>query len=224
MPSIGTNFFDILVSGQFDIYRGLLHSVDQQIDRDLIKFGQKMQDSANQDDDEYSQWMYQEFIVDEYVQREEHKGVFLDAIFVALFAFFEHELTRLCDNARNKVNCPWSVTEFGHNNRMGKAKDYLKKLGIDFPADSQAWSAAKKYQTIRNRIVHVGNTLKEEEKDLIDFAKGKEILVEGALPDGSKKFTVQLTSDFCDVAISDVEMVVIEVNRAYWQWHQGKAP
>ena len=109
------------------------------------------------------------------------------------------------------------MKDLPRRDHLESAKKYLKKLGVDFPAGSSAWKQAKEYGKVRNKIMHEGSPLGEDE-DIIRFANEHGVLVETSPVSGRKEFDLRLTRKFCAMALNDIEKVLIQANVAYENW------
>ena len=213
-------FIEFIFSYKVDMYRRLLDWVDQQIKKDDLAWAQELEKAASQLEDGYYQ-----HLLDEYLEQAEYTGIFFHAFFASSFALFEYELVRVCERARKVVKTPFSVKDFGRSDLMTNVKEYLKKLGVDFPAGSSEWKQANNYRKIRNKIMHEGSVLGEnvdENDDIFRLAKENGILVEAFSFDGNKELTLQLTREFCEKALDDMKQVLIQVNVAKEEWLTGR--
>ncbi len=215
---------EFIVSYNLDKHRNLLNLVDQQIKKDELALTQELEKDtshieADLRDDYYEHLLAQRSDLEEYMR------IFLDAFFASSFALFEYELVQVCEWARKAVKTPFSEKHFGPSASMSDVKDYLKKLGVDFPAGSSEWQQATNYREIRNKIMHAGSALGEnvdENDNIFRFAKENGILVEASSFEGNKEFTLQLTREFCEKALDDMKQVLIQVNVAEEKWSQGE--
>ena len=225
MPRIGFNqdLNELTISLRMETHRNLLDLIDQQMDNDLTSLAQESERTTRQIEEEknHTYMDYRDHLAEQYVEREEFKGIFLNSFFAASFALFEHELVHICDRAQGDVNIPFSVRDLGGRDYMTNAKKYLKKLEVAFPADSDEWSKTTKYREVRNKIMHQGGILAETE-GIIGFAKKNDVLVAHELRNGKKLFELRLTRKFCSSALRDMEQLLKKVNTAYLQWHQAK--
>ena len=219
---------ECIFSYKVDMYRKLLELVDQQIKKDTLALEQEFQAAryrANQLEAHHRRDDYYEHLLDQnleaYFELEENMSIFLQGFFASSFALFEYELVRVCKRARKAVKPPFSVKDFGRSASMRDVKDYLKKLGVDFPAKSSEWKQATDYRKIRNKIMHAGSAL-DEKDDILPFAKKNGILVEASSFEGNKEFTLQLTRKFCEKALDDMEQVLKQVNGAEEKWFAGR--
>ena len=214
-----------IFSYKVDMYRKLLELVDQQIEKDISALAQEFEEAASQLKAHYRRDDYHEHLLDEYLdasfEREEYMRIFLDALFASSFALFENELVRVCERARKAGKTPFSVKDFRGNNYLQNVKRYLSRLGVDFAAESPEWKQATNYRSIRNKIMHEGSALGEND-DILRFAKENEILVEASWVEGNKEFTLQLTREFCEKALHDMKQVLIKVNVAYEERFPGR--
>ena len=227
MPKTGiAGMTALVISHRVDAYRRLLEKVDGNLAEELALLGQQVEKVAGQAENDDTLRDYQDYLVEEYQEGEELKSIFLNSFFAGSFALFEHELVRICEQARSYAKTLFSVKETGGRNYMDSAKDYLKKHGVDFPAATQEWSNTKNYQQIRNKIMHQGGVL-EENDGISSYANDKGILITTCLgkdKDGKDKklLEVKLTKAFCERALRDMGRVLQDANDAYWQWRQGK--
>ena len=220
MPTIKQGWHEVIISHRVGMYRNLLDLVDRQIEKDLKELTQEAGKASSQLEDDYG---HEDYLLDAYLEREEYKGIFLHAFFASSFALFEHELVRICERACREAKSPFSVKDFGRRDYMNNVKNYLKKLSVDFPAGTPEWKQATEYRTIRNKIMHEGGALGEND-GIIDFAKQYGILGDNSSSAGNKELKLQLTSDFCEKALNNFQKVLVQVNSAYQQWLQERTP
>ena len=217
MPQIDFGWNAFVVSYKIGMYQNLLNLVNEQMEKDLVELAQEVEKVASQLEDDQRGDDYQDYLVNNYLEREEYQSIFLHAFFAASFAMLEHELVQVCENARRKAESPFSVKDLPRRDHLGSTKKYLKKLGIDFPAGSSVWRKAKEYGKVRNKIMHEGSSLGED-KDLIRFASEHEVLVETSPGIETKEYDLRLTRKFCEMALNDIKKVLIQVNVAYENW------
>ena len=136
----------------------------------------------------------------------------MNSFFSASFALFENQLLRICQSAQRNCGSPFSVRDLGSSSYTDRAKMYLKKLGVAFPADTTEWQEITRYREIRNKIMHEGGVLPPE-GDITDFAKAKQIV-----SNWSGNPNLKLTRPFCDDAVSILRRFLLEVHRAYELW------
>ena len=128
---------------------------------------------------------------------------------------------RVCEFARRAIQFPFSVKDFGARDYMGNAKTYLQKLGVDVPVGSAEWTRVTQYRTIRNKIMHDGGVLGENE-NIIDFATKNEILIEIPLMGGNREHDLRLSREFCLQALNDMEAVLRKWGTAFQEWLEEK--
>ena len=223
MPTIKFGWYEFVISHRVSTYRNLLELVDRQLEKDLSELAQEVEKAASELEDDFGRSEYPEYLIEVYLEREEYKGIFLNSFFASSFALFEHELVQVCEWARTTTKNPFSVKDFGGRDHMGNVKRYLKKVGVVFPADTLEWKQATKYRTIRNKVMHEGGMLAEND-GIIGFANENGILVETSLIDGDIELRLQLTRSFCEKALNDYRKVLVQVNSAYQQWLQERTP
>lgn len=223
MPTIKFGWYEFVISHRVDTYRNLLEVVDRQFEKDLSELTQEVEKAVSELEDDFGRSEYPEYLIEEYLEREEYKGIFLNSFFASSFALFEHELVQVCEWARMATKNPFSVKDFGGRDHMGNVKRYLKKVGVVFPADTLEWKQATEYRTIRNKVMHEGGMLGEND-GIISFANENGIVVETSLMDGDTELRLQLTRSFCEKALNDYRKILVQVSSAYRQWLQERTP
>ena len=221
MSTIGLEFFEMVFSYELDLHRNLLDLVDEQIKKNMAELDQERKKSIDQLEDSHQRERLLDNFIDEYSEREDCKVIFLHAFFASSFAHFEHELVRVCKRAREETERPCSAKDFGRGNYMENVKKYLKKVGVDFPASTHEWKQANKYRKIRNKIMHQGSSLGEND-GIKSFARENGILSEAPGINGNIEFDLQLTRAFCEKALDDFRKVLVQVYSAYERWLQER--
>lgn len=202
---------ELLISGQLDVYSRLLDLLDPHLEEAIDYWQQDVERQAQLIDDEDTRREFLEFHSDEYHEQMEFRVILMNSFFVASFASFENQLMRICMHAKRNSGSPFSVTDLRSSSPTENAKKYLKKLGIEFPADSEEWQKITKYRQIRNKIMHEGARLRAniDENNLIKFAKGNQIHSGGSL---------ELTRVFCDEALVTMKQFLLDVRVDYNRW------
>ena len=180
---------------------------------DTLRDGeQPIEQQAQQIDDEDARDEFKEFHSDEYHERLEFRGILMNSVFSAPFALFENQLMRICRIAQRHCGNPFSVKNLGSSSPIDRAKTYLQKLGVPFPADTAEWQEIIKYREVGNKIMHEGGDLPLE-GPVSDFAKAKQIVSTwGGCPN------LELTRQFCDDALRTLRRFLLEFHRAYEGW------
>ena len=106
MPTIKSGWHEFVISHRVNTFRNLLELVDRQFEKDLSELAQEAEKAASQLEDDYGRSEYPEYLIEEYLEREEYKGIFLNSIFASSFALFEHELVQVCEWARTTTKTP----------------------------------------------------------------------------------------------------------------------
>ncbi len=221
MTTIKFEWNEFVIASKFDVYRKLLDSVVQQMEKDLMELAQRVEGVASQPENDPRRDDYRDYLAEEHLEIEGIEAIFLHAFFASSFALFEHELVRVCERARRETYSQCSVQDLGNRDYMNSAKEYLKKLGMGFPAGTLEWKQATDYRKIRNKIMHAGSGLGEKD-DVIPIAKANGILRESSLTYGVKQFELHLTKDFCNRAMMAFRKVLIDVVSAYRQWKEER--
>ena len=192
--------YEVVLSRKLHARRSILTLLDQQLGQDLEEWEGELAG---------------------YIDRGEYSNVFFGSFFASSFALFEFELVQLCEFARRAIQFPFSVKDFGARDYMGNAKTYLQKLGVDVPVGSAEWARVTQYRTLRNKIMHEGGVLGEND-NVIDFAAKNEILTEIPLLDGNRELDLRLSRDFCLQALDDMEAVLGKWGTAFQEWLEEK--
>lgn len=101
----------------------------------------------------------------------------------------ENSLTELCLHIQKETNNKFSVIELGNRDLVSKSIDYLKiTCGIKNTAFETVWPDIKKYQILRNKIIHQNSTYKDA-KDKTTIEKLFPNKIE--FDDQSKRFYVK---------------------------------
>ena len=136
----------------------------------------------------------------------------MNSFFLASFALFENQLMRICRRAQRNCGNSSSVKDLRSPSPTDRAKKYLRKLGVEFPAETSEWQEITKYREIRNKIAHEGGVLPLQ-GHIADFAKSKQIVTAWG-----GNLNLELTRPFCDDALSRFRRFLLEVHRAYVLW------
>lgn len=81
---------------------------------------------------------------------------------ITLFAFFEHELNKLCALFQATDNYQLSLRDVAGTG-IGRARTYLNKVAlVDLTDSLQSWSEIKKIQALRNLVVHADGRFSQD--------------------------------------------------------------
>ncbi len=201
-----------LISHRWELHSRFLDLVEPHLEDTLRDWEQTIEQQAQQIDDEDARDEFYEFHSDEYHERLEFRGILMNSFFSASFALFENQLMRICRSAQRKCGSPFSVRDLGSSSPTDRAKTYLQKLGVPFPAETAEWQEITKYREIRNTIMHEGGDLPLE-GHVTDFAKAKQIVsTQGGRPN------LELTRPFCEDALGNLRRFLLELHQAYLGW------
>ncbi len=209
MNFIDRSFYDFILSYTTNMYHSLLVLVDEQLEKDLRELEQEIATGDSQIEHDYY-----DHLPFQLQQLEERRAVFLNAFFASSYALFEHELVKVCDQAQGRAESLFSVKDIKGSNDMERVKTYLKKLGVDFPADSVNWQQATRYRMLRNKVVHAAGSLSED-AEATKYAKDNGILDENF-------GILHLTRTFCEEALENMKQVVLQIYDAYEQWYHNQ--
>ena len=193
-----------LLSDQWDHYRDLLELLGTQLDNRLKAWEEKVDLEALQLNEDMRDEFYH-FIQDERHFENQYKVVLMNALFCASFALFEHHLTSQCGRVQRNRNMPFSVTEI-KGSFTDRFKKYLKKLDISLTTDTGEWGDIKRYQAMRNKIMHEGGAV---DANWPHFVHAKKV---GILDWNANQLA--LTQPFCEKAIGDFKKFTLKVSRS----------
>ena len=203
------------VSYEWERHRRFIELLEPRLDEALKDWQQAMDKVASEIDDEIQRDQFIDNYVDDYQDFQQHQVILVNSFFTASWALFEYHLTRLCDLVQRCTGTPFSVKDFG-GSFTDVAKDYLKKLGVSFPAgDAPEWPRIKGYQEIRNKIMHQGAIVSSEWGNY-EYADSKGII------NDNMEWTprLELTREFCDEAVGDFERFLGKVISAIAKWDE----
>lgn len=207
----------ILISHKWEIHRRFLDLVEPHLETTLRDWEQAIGQQAQRIVDEAERAEFYEFHSDEYHERIEFRVILMNSFFSASFALFENQLLRICRSAQRHSGSPFSVRDLGSSSPTDRAKMYLQRLGVAFPADTEEWHEATRYREIRNKLMHEGGELPSK-GDITDFAHAKQIA-----STWSGNPILELTRQFCVDAVTLLERLLLEIHRAYERWLKTSA-
>ena len=85
--------------------------------------------------------------------------ILMNSFFSASFALFANQLLRMCRSAQRHSGSRFSVRDLRSSSPTDRAKTYLQRLGVAFPADTEEWHEITRNREIRNKIMHEGGDL-----------------------------------------------------------------
>ena len=128
-------------------------------------------------DDEFKEEMYQQAHAQHYYEDklealDEFARMLRKSFFVSLYTFLESQFNEECRARRQEKNTQLVLSDISGSG-IGRAKKYLAKvLEVDFPfASSLEWQEIRKYQQVRNCMVHSDGALEGMGQDKIDKLK-----------------------------------------------------
>ena len=215
IQSISQSYIErMMISGTWELYRRFLDLVESHLETKWQDLLREIEQQAQQIDAKRRRDEFYEFhVVEEHLDHQELRAILTHSFFVASFALFENRLLKICKSAQQKSGNPISVGDLGTRSPTDRAKTYLTKLGIHFPANTPEWVEINNYRKIRNRIVHQGGILPPTD-EVTQFAKAKQVVSSewGGI-------RLLLTRQFCDEAVSSFEHFLLAVHTAYERWH-----
>ena len=92
-----------------------------------------------------------------------------------IISVIETKLKKLCDDLGTIKNQNFMVGDLKGNNDFEKCKEYLKKISsIDFNTINNEWEYVLQCKSLRNNLVHSGNSIKMNNKKLVNFIENNE--------------------------------------------------
>ena len=195
-------------------HRRFIEFLEPQLGEAISDWQQALDKEAETIDDKLERENFYEFYIDEYQDFEQHQVVLVNSFFTASCALFEYHLTRLCDLVQRRSGTPFSLKDF-RGSFTSKAKDYLEKLDVSFPKDAPEWPEVKRYQEIRNKIMHEG-AIVSSGWDNYEYADRKGVI------NDYLKWTprLELTREFCDEVVGVFERFLRKVIAAIAKWDE----
>ena len=107
---------------------------------------------------------YDSFGDDGWKLQETFPDILRKSMFLTCYSRFEHGINSLCRFFSKQTEYKLKLSDLKHEGII-KAQVYLKSVvGIEFPDQTTSWQDVKKYNLIRNYIVHNDSELDESEK------------------------------------------------------------
>lgn len=203
---------EVSISYEWEVLNSYLEFLESHLVETLRDWEQTIDQEAQKIDDEYERDDFYDFHSDEYYQRLSFRGILMNSFFLASFALFENQLMRICERAQRNSGSPFSVRDLGSSSPTNRAKKYLRKLGVAFPAETPEWQEITDFRSIRNKIMHAGGVVTCQDP-VAAFAKEKQIVIHRG---GNSN--LELTRPFCDDALLSFRLFLLEVHRSYVLW------
>ena len=200
----------------FDAYRELLRLLDPQLGLILQAQQEKWAEAARSTEEEAVRGELYSILYEEEERGEQLKSILFNSFFMASFALFELKLRTICDEAKTVTDSPFSIDDIRPSRLLDSTKKYLTILGVDFPAQDSDWQEIKDYAGVRNRLMHEGGSLREND-NLTAYAVRKQIVSHG------NENELALTRSFCEEAVENLENFLRRVYRAFDALKQNKA-
>ena len=201
----------LTVAYEWSRHRSFMNILEPQLEVAFKDWRQVVDRRLRETEDEIEEDFFIDYYNDGIEDFQHHQVILVNSFFTGSWSLFEYQLTKLCDLVKCRSGNPFSVGEFG-GSFTDVAKDYLKKLGVDFPAgNAPEWLRIRKYQEVRNKIIHQGAAVSRKWGHY-KWAEGEEIV-----NDSGKIPRFELTRSFCIEAAGDFEgflgKVIIEIAR-----------
>ena len=166
----------------FDIYRRCIALQDELVEDSFQEWQERIDEEAQRYDPETREIFY-DYHADEYTAREHAKGFFMNAIFVASYALYEHH--------RKRVEDIFSVTG-------------LNDPRISALLSTPEWEEIKTCKTIRDKIMHEGGKLPDCTQ-AVEYAERKGIRGDHLSGDG-----YVITHQFCEESLNNYQRFLLK--------------
>lgn len=204
-----------LINYEFEAYQQTVDIVDSHVQK---IHNDRKQAICQQAEGIYSESDLEDFYeyhADDLEEINYSNEILMHSLFVGAWALFEFQLLRLCERAKRRIKNPNAKISH-HNFSMTNAKKYLEDLGVDVPFDSRAWADAKRYEKIRNLIVHEGGQIKYTNgQDLSDYAKYRGIInvADVCGTTRGQLYTLRLNSSFCKEVLNTLKQLLLNLQQ-----------
>lgn len=212
MPSISFDHEEFVVDYQMNIFRQYLIHLETLFEDEFRNWDDAVETRAQKIPDETDRQEFYDYMSEDYFERLAFRHILLNSFFAASFAMFEHRLCQHCYHIQNYLQSSCSVDDLRISSRMDRADKYLRGLGVPFPNKSNLWKEIKRYQEMRNRIMHEGGRIRPTE-ELYRYARKHGIV---SPHDGLHE--IRLTKDFCDQAVDSMKKFLLEAIDSYNRW------
>ena len=205
---------ELILISEFEAHGESIDLVERGLRENLLRKAEKIREIARAagDGEEYDELMSEVYEYEQDSEGGQLMTIVFNSFFVASFALFEHKLWSICRRAHRDAG---HTSRLKLNNSVSSAKSYLLALGIDSPFGGEEWRVVKICRQIRNRIVHHGATISNDQC-LQCYAKRKRI-VSGA----EGKF--RMTREYCDEALENFTQFILKTHRAYSNWSEARS-
>jgi len=139
-----------------------------------------------------------------------------NSLFLAVYAYFEHELVVLCQQVGRRLGSSSSWRDYSRNNGksalLDRAKKYLKdESKLDLKFNGRVWSDIRKIEKIRHHLIHMDGEI-DDRHSLWSYLSSKGLI--------ANQIQISLTGQFCEDVISIVEEFLIILQNSV---HKGLA-
>ncbi len=140
---------------------------------EYVNFLEKyLQNAVNQVESSIEEQGKQKLLAEElWNAKEIYPCLFRASALLSILGFFEHNLNVVCETLRKEFGKETKVTDLPGKG-LKRSKLYIsKKIGVDFPANSESWNRLLKLSDVRNLIAHRDSQIKDNNPDLVRFIK-----------------------------------------------------
>ena len=209
------SFYEYVFTHEFDAYRSLPYMMESQVVATMDALLTDLEATAAAEDDEELRHSLYGLLSGEEERRERSKSILFNSLFTASYALFEHKMSQLCDQVQRGASKLSLDADKEKGSGLDRAKDYLKALEVDFPAQGSDWEEIVNYKKVRNLIMHAEGSVAKC-PHIARYAKKRQILSSWT---GRE---LQLDRQFCEEAIDNLEEFIVKVHRACDSWRKDK--
>ena len=205
---------EMILISEFEAHRESVDLVERGLRENLLRKAEKIREIARAagDGEEYDELMSEVYEYEQESEEGQFMTIVFNSFFVASFALLEHKLWSICRRAHRDAG---HTSRFKPNSHISCTKNYLLALGIDSPFGGDEWRVVKLCRQIRNRIVHQGAAVGNDQ-DLQCYAKRK-----GIVSGTEGKF--RMTREYCDEALENFTQFTLKTHRAYSNWSEARS-
>lgn len=206
---------------KFDQIRAYLENTQDMISRHEKKINKKYK--------KYKKW-YQEqeynfempdafdIVEEEIIISSEFPNILNQSIYLTVYSTFENDFFILCEACQKIEDLKIGPRDINGQNYLEKCRKYCSKvLNINFDSMNEKWAEIRKYQLIRNSIVHNNGTIKSPDKDLLEFIENsngiKFDIKNLSIEIESIDFLKTMIDKFICFLLAIAELIMIEKNK-----------
>lgn len=128
---------------------------------------------------------------------------------VTVYSVFESDYYGICNRLKLLLRSQIDVNDLKCPSNIEQCRNYVKKVGnVDLTRLNEQWARIRKYQFLRNKIVHNNSRIADVKQDMLSFIHNEE-----GVEYAEKSKTVKITSiKFLLVFIELAKIYLVGVN------------